>query len=212
MGRPPGEPTTNTKGRSDRAISFSSLPGNCAVTFLSTRPFEKCRSFFFFFSNWTSLSLKFWVVFLFPPPKKKCTHMQLDRWECVFQCNCFVSVRIYIVPLSIVCMHNLKGKCVRLFVLWSDTLITASFILSKVLFCIFLMKFFFFFLLIACTVFKGRMLVHSKGKRLSVEQKALKGKPYPQTGRVPLKAGVLFSNPTQPFWSWAEWRTEPMPW
>lgn len=87
------------------------------------------------------------------------THMQLDRSECVFQCNFFVSVCIYIVPLTIICTHNLKGKYVRLFVFWPDALITASFLLSKVLFYSFFYQVFFsifsfLLLLIACTVFK----------------------------------------------------------
>lgn len=131
-------------------------------------------------------------------------------------------MRIYIVPLSIIRMHNLKGKYViRLFVLWSDTLITAPFLLSKVLFCIFFMKPLFFafgpILLIACTVLcsKGLMRIHSKGRKrllcrsLSIEQKASKGKFTHNWNCLP-KAGVLFSNPTQPFWSLVEWRKLPI--
>lgn len=142
--------------------------------------------------------------------------MQLDRWECVFQCNCFVSVCIYIVPLSIICMHNLKGKYVRLFGMWSDRLITASFLLSKVLFCFFFFKFslllfLFLFYWLPTLCFQGLMRIHSKREGwqllcrfLSIEPQVLKGK-FTRNWNCLLKAGVLCSNPTQPFWSLVEW-------
>lgn len=106
--------------------------------------------------------------------------------------------------------------------MWSDTLITASFLLSKVLFCIFFIQPFLNFSFFSCSIdclhcvfFKVSMQIHSRGgerllcSSLSIRQQALKGK-FTHNWNCLLKAGVLFSNLTQPFWSLVDWRSLPM--